>query len=73
MRVLCFDVMIDKMMNFVNEVGAESVTLDKLLAESDFVTIHVPLLPQTKHMFNAHIIAKMKKGSYIINAAAEES
>ena len=69
MRVLCFDVMIDKMMNFVNEVGAESVPLDKLLAESDFVTIHVPLLPQTKHMFNAPTIAKMKKGSYIINAA----
>ena len=69
MRVLCFDVMIDKMMNFVNEVGAESVPLDQLLAESDFVTIHVPLLPQTKHMFNAPTIEKMKKGSYIINAA----
>jgi D-3-phosphoglycerate dehydrogenase / 2-oxoglutarate reductase len=69
MRVLCYDVLIDKMMNFVNEVGAESVALDKLLAESDFVTVHVPLLPQTKHMFNAATIAKMKKGSYIINAA----
>ena len=69
MRVLCYDVMIDKMMNFVNEAGAESVPLDKLLAESDFVTVHVPLLPQTKHMFNAATIAKMKRGAYIINAA----
>ncbi len=69
MRVLCYDVMIDKMMNFVNEVGAESVPLDKLLAESDFVTIHVPLLPQTRHMFNAATFAKMKKGAYVINAA----
>jgi D-3-phosphoglycerate dehydrogenase len=69
MRVLCYDVLIDKMMNFVKEVGAESVPLDKLLAESDFVTVHVPLLPQTKHMFNAATIAKMKKGSYVINAA----
>ena len=69
MRVLCYDVMIDEMMNFVKEVGAESVPLDKLLAESDFVTVHVPLLPQTKHMFNAATIAKMKKGSCIINAA----
>ncbi len=69
MRVFCYDVLIDKMMNFVNEVGAESVPLDKLLAESDFVTIHVPLLPQTKHMFNSATIAKMKRGSYIINAA----
>jgi D-3-phosphoglycerate dehydrogenase len=69
MRVLCYDVMIDKMMNFVNEAGAESVPFDKLLAESDFVTIHVPLLPQTKYMFNAATISKMKKGAYIINAA----
>ncbi len=69
MRVLCYDVQIDKMMNFVNEIGAESVPLDKLLAESDFVTIHVPLLPATKHMFNAATIAKMKKGAYVINAA----
>ena len=69
MRVLCYDVLIDKMMNFVQEAGAESVPLDKLLAESDFVTVHVPLLPQTKYLFNAATIAKMKKGSYIINAA----
>jgi D-3-phosphoglycerate dehydrogenase / 2-oxoglutarate reductase len=69
MRVLCFDVMIDKLMNLVNEIGAESVPLNRLLAESDFVTIHVPLLPQTRHMFNAVTLNKMKKGSYIINAA----
>jgi len=69
MRVLCYDVLIDKMMNFVQEAGAESVPLEQLLAESDFVTVHVPLLPQTKHMFNAATFAKMKKGSYIINAA----
>jgi D-3-phosphoglycerate dehydrogenase len=69
MRVLCYDVMIDKMMNFVQEAGAESVPLDKLLAESDFVTVHVPLLPQTKYLFDAPTIAKMKKGSLIINAA----
>ena len=69
MRVLCYDVIIDQMMNFVNEVGAESVSLDRLLAESDFVTVHVPLIPQTRHMFDATSIATMKKGAYIINAA----
>jgi D-3-phosphoglycerate dehydrogenase len=69
MRVLCYDVLIEGLMNFVNEVGAESVSFNKLLAESDFVTIHVPLLPQTKHMINALTIAEMKRGAYIINAA----
>ena len=69
MRVFCYDVMIDKMMNFVNESGAESVPFERLLVDSDFITIHVPLLPQTKHMFDEATITKMKKGSYIINAA----
>lgn len=69
MRVLCYDVMIEKLMNFVNDVGAESVPLDRLLAESDFITIHVPLLPRTQHMFNAATLTKMRKGSYLINAA----
>ena len=69
MRVLCYDVLIDKLMDFVREVGAESVPLDRLLADSDFVTIHVPLIPQTKHMFDSKALAKMKRGSYIINAA----
>jgi D-3-phosphoglycerate dehydrogenase len=69
MRVLCYDVLIDKLMNFVIDAGAEPVKLDKLLAESDFVSIHVPLLPQTKYMFNSNTISKMKKGSYLINAA----
>lgn len=69
MRVLCYDVMIDKLMSLVEEAGAESVPFDRLLAESDFVTVHVPLLPQTRGMFNAETIGKMKKESYLINAA----
>jgi D-3-phosphoglycerate dehydrogenase len=69
MRVLCYDVLIDKLMNFVDEVGAESVPFDRLLAESDFITVHVPLIPQTRNMSNAETLARMKNGSYIINAA----
>lgn len=69
MRVLCYDVQIDKLMSLVEEAGAESVSFDRLLAESDFVTVHVPLLPQTRGMFNAETIGKMKKESYLINAA----
>lgn len=41
--------------------------LDELLAESDFVTLHVPETPQTKNMIGPREIGLMKKGSYLLN------
>jgi len=69
MRVVTFDVVIDKLMEYVQEAGAEAISLEDLLRSSDFVTIHVPLLPQTRHMIGAEEIAMMKDGAYLINAA----
>jgi len=69
MNVLAYDVMMDKLRHLVAEVGAIDVPMDTLLAKSDFVSVHVPLLPQTRHMMDAAQFAKMKKGAYIINAA----
>jgi D-3-phosphoglycerate dehydrogenase len=69
MRVLTFDVVIEKLMKFVEEAGAVAVDLDELLGSSDFITVHVPLLPQTKHMIGAEEISAMKDGAYLINAA----
>jgi len=43
--------------------------LDELLAQSDFVTLHVPATADTKNMMNEARIAQMKKGSYLINLA----
>jgi len=51
------------------EAGADAVDLDELLGSSDFVTVHVPLLPQTKHMIGTEEIRTMKDGAYLINAA----
>ena len=68
MRVLTYDVVIEKLMEFVEESGADAVDLDELLGASDFVTIHVPLLPQTKHMIGTEEISAMKDGAYLINA-----
>ena len=68
MRVLTYDVVIEKLMEFVEEAGADAVDLDELLGASDFVTIHVPLLPQTKHMIGTEEISAMKDGAYLINA-----
>jgi len=45
------------------------VSLDELLARSDFISLHVPLTESTRHMINAETIAKMKDGVRIINCA----
>lgn len=46
-----------------------SVDLDTLLSQSDIVTLHVPLTEETRHLINKETLAKMKKGSYLINTA----
>jgi D-3-phosphoglycerate dehydrogenase len=48
------------------------VPLEKLLAESDFVSLHTALSPATQNLINAATIAKMKKGARVINAARGE-
>ena len=48
---------------------AESVSFEELLARSDILSIHTPLLPETRNLFNAAAMAKMKKGACLINTA----
>jgi len=49
--------------------GVEGVSFDELLARSDFISVHAPLLPATRGLINAAAFAKMKKGAFIINTA----
>jgi D-3-phosphoglycerate dehydrogenase / 2-oxoglutarate reductase len=49
--------------------GVEGVGFDRLLELSDFVSIHAPLLPATRGLFNADTFRKMKKGALLINTA----
>jgi D-3-phosphoglycerate dehydrogenase / 2-oxoglutarate reductase len=49
--------------------GVEGVDFDTLLQNSDYVSVHAPLLPATRGMMNAAAFAKMKKGAYLINTA----
>ena len=51
------------------EAGVESVSFDQLLATSDFVSVHAPLMPETRGLMNAAAFGKMKKGAMIINTA----
>lgn len=51
------------------ELEVEFVELNSLLSQSDFVTLHVPMTDQTRHMINKDTLAKMKKGAYLINTS----
>jgi len=46
---------------------AKRVDLEKLLKESDFVTLHVPLLPETTHLIGSRELGLMKKSGFLIN------
>jgi D-3-phosphoglycerate dehydrogenase len=49
--------------------GVESVSFDRLLEISDFVSVHAPLTPATRGLFNAQVFGKMKTGALLINTA----
>src|SRR5450631_2784011 len=50
-------------------MGVEKVELNDLLARADFITLHVPMTPDTKNILSAEALAKTKKGVRIINCA----
>jgi glyoxylate reductase len=67
MRVLYADVARNEELE--SDLGAQWVDLDTLLAESDFVSLHVALTPETVHLINAERLGKMKPTAYLINTS----
>src|SRR5204862_6179151 len=67
LRVLTFDPFVAP--DALRDAGVESVGFDDLLARADFVSIHAPLMPATRGLFDAAAFAKMKRGAYLINTA----
>ena len=49
--------------------GLEYVSLDRLLAISDLISLHCPMTPETEHLINSETIAKMKDGVILINTS----
>ncbi len=61
MRVIAYDKFVEK------SDAAEMMSLDKVLAQSDYISLHTPLTDETKGMINAKALASMKKGAYLVN------
>lgn len=51
------------------DLGAERLALDEVLKQSDFVTVHTPLLPETRHLLGAREFALMKPTAILINTS----
>ncbi len=54
---------------FCEQWNVELASFEDLLSQSDYVTLHLPMMAETKHVMNAKTFAKMKQGSILINTA----
>jgi (S)-sulfolactate dehydrogenase len=69
LKCLAYDPMLPGTSIDVGGTAVPLVTLDALLAASDAVTLHLPLLPETRGLFSAATLDKMKQGACLINTA----
>ncbi|MDO8509204.1 MAG: NAD(P)-dependent oxidoreductase [Nanoarchaeota archaeon] len=70
MDIIAFDLY--KNNGWEKELGFTYVSLDKLLMQSDIITLHVPLNGETRHIINMGNIKKIKRGVYIVNTSRGE-
>ena len=67
MEILAYDPYIPK--EKIETDGVQAVDLDTMLSQSDMISIHLPVLPQTKGIVNKDWFSKMKSTAYVINTA----
>ena len=67
MRVLVYDPYVDSAV--IGGQGGEAASFDKLLAESDAISIHVPLTTETRHLIGERELARMKPSAFLINTS----
>jgi len=70
MRVVAHDPFISR--EIAEGMGVELLSLDQLCATADFLTLHLPATPETRHLFNDDRFARVKPGLRIINTARGE-
>jgi len=68
MKILAYDI-IEIPAELLRQTNTTLVSLEELLTNSDYVTLHVPLTDETRHMIDEKRLKMMKKTSYLINAS----
>ncbi len=66
-RIMAYDAFVGD--EAIREAGVEPVDLDKLTSQSDFISLHCSLTPETRHMFDAKRFQMMKKSAVLVNCA----
>ncbi len=67
MKLLAYDPFISR--ERAEQLGCQLVDMDMLVQQSDYITMHIPKTPETTHIINAEMLAKMKTTTRIINCA----
>ncbi len=67
MQVMAYDPFINP--EVIETLGIRGATLDELLAQADYITVHTPLTPETRSLLNKAAFEKMKKGVFVLNCA----
>ena len=67
LRIVAADPYVDPAL--AAQQGVDLVPLDTLLESSDFISLHCPLLPETRHLINSRTLARMKPEAILINTA----
>lgn len=67
MRIIYYDVV--RRRDLEEKLGLEYVELDKLIEESDIISIHTPLTPETRHLINEDRLKRMKRAALLVNTA----
>ena len=60
---------VDENRDLEQEVKARQVNLNQLLQKSDFISLHVPLVPETRHLISEKELKMMKPSAYLINTS----
>lgn len=68
MRVIYYDA-VRPAAEIERELNAQFLERDQVLAEADFVSVHVPLLPDTRHLISAPQLARMKRTAFLVNTS----
>ncbi len=70
-KILAYDPFADSA--FAEDNQVELASMDEVIAQADFLSLHLPLLPETRGIVNESFLGRMKKGSFLINTSRGEA